>query len=68
MLFFVGIFRSERDVPSLVDQNIQVMQTAIKIEDAEATSSYTSLKPDGNIKPRKRQPVTKAEVILGFLK
>nr|CDQ00522.1 BMA-TAF-3, isoform j [Brugia malayi] len=53
---------SERNIPSLDDQNIQVMHPAIKLEGAEATSLYTSLRPDGNIRPRKRQPVTKAEL------
>uniref|UniRef100_A0A1I7VDE2 Bromodomain associated family protein, variant n=1 Tax=Loa loa TaxID=7209 RepID=A0A1I7VDE2_LOALO len=53
---------SGRDIPSLVDQNIQVIQPAIKLEDTETTSPYTSFKSDGNIRPRKRQPVTKAEL------
>uniref|UniRef100_A0A8R1XYG1 BTP domain-containing protein n=1 Tax=Onchocerca volvulus TaxID=6282 RepID=A0A8R1XYG1_ONCVO len=52
---------SERDVPSLVDQNSQVMQPTNKVEDTAASSPYTSLRSDGNIKSRKRQPVTKAE-------
>lgn len=55
-------FRSEGDVSSLVDQN-QVMQPVINLEDIGTTSPYTFLKSDGNTKPRKRQPVTKAEVI-----
>ncbi|KAL3981834.1 Bromodomain associated family protein [Acanthocheilonema viteae] len=54
---------SERSIPSSVDQNIQVMQSANKLEDREMTNPlHTSLKSDVNIKPRKRQPVTKAEL------
>uniref|UniRef100_A0A1I8EAP7 PHD-type domain-containing protein n=1 Tax=Wuchereria bancrofti TaxID=6293 RepID=A0A1I8EAP7_WUCBA len=53
---------SERNIPSLDDQNIQVMHPAIKLEDAEVSNPYTSLRPDGNIRSRKRQPVTKAEL------
>lgn len=67
LLLSLSIFRSERDIPSLAYQNIQVMQPANKVEDAEATNlSHTSFKSDVNIKPKKRQPVTKAEVITFF--
>ncbi|CAG9537347.1 unnamed protein product [Cercopithifilaria johnstoni] len=54
---------SERDNLSLVDQSIQIMQPTNKLEVAEATNPFhASLKSDVNIKPRKRQPVTKAEL------
>ncbi|MCP9266388.1 PHD-finger [Dirofilaria immitis] len=51
---------SEKDLPSLIDQNIQVTQPTVKVEDL--ATPYASLKSDGNIRPRKRQPVTKAEL------
>ncbi|VDP18127.1 unnamed protein product [Onchocerca flexuosa] len=57
-----SVHPSEKDVPSLVNQNSQVMQRTVKIEDTAASSPYTSLSSDGNIKSRKRQPVTKAEL------
>ncbi|VDK71934.1 unnamed protein product [Litomosoides sigmodontis] len=54
---------SERDNTSLAHQNTQVTQSANKVEDAEATNLFhTCFKSDVNIKPKKRQPVTKAEL------
>uniref|UniRef100_A0A915PEQ8 PHD-type domain-containing protein n=1 Tax=Setaria digitata TaxID=48799 RepID=A0A915PEQ8_9BILA len=53
---------SERDVSSSVDQNIDVVQPTIKLDDIVSSDPYAPLKSDGNSRPRKRQPVTKAEL------